>query len=214
VLRATGRLFGRSAVARLAAANATRHPERSARMTVGVMIGVTLVTLFAVAVESTRAVLTATSGGALPDDIAALLDTVSAVVIAIVGFSGVIAGVGLVNLLALGVAQRRRELGLLRALGLSAVQARRMVLLEAAQVTVAALAAGLVLGVVYGWAGAQSLLGSVPTEPAMGPVATFVPPAVPLGPLALVVAATAALTLIAAAAPARAATRAGAVEAL
>ena len=39
-----------------------------------------------------------------------------------------------------------------------------MVLLEAAHVTIAALATGLVLGVVYGWAGAQSLLGSVPVR--------------------------------------------------
>ncbi len=40
-----------------------------------------------------------------------------------------------------------------------------MVLLEAAHVTIAALATGLVLGVAYGWAGAQSLLGSVAMPP-------------------------------------------------
>ena len=83
----------------------------------------------------------------------------------LVAVSAVIAAVGLVNLLTLGVVQRRRELGLLRALGLSNAQVRRVVLLEAAHITIAALATGLVLGIAYGWAGAQSLLGSVPMDP-------------------------------------------------
>ena len=102
----------------------------------------------------------------------------------LVAVSAVIAGVGLVNLLTLGVVQRRRELGLLRALGVSNAQVRRMVLLEAAHITITATATGLLLGVVYGWAGAQSLLGSVPTNPDALPVGTFVWPAVPFWPVA------------------------------
>ena len=50
-----------------------------------------------------------------------------------------IAAVGLVNLLTIGVVQRRRELGLLRALGVSNGQVRGMVLLEAAHITIAAI---------------------------------------------------------------------------
>ena len=61
----------------------------------------------------------------------------------LVAVSAVIAGVGLVNLLTIGVVQRRRELGLLRALGVSNGQVRRMVLLEAAHITIAATATGL-----------------------------------------------------------------------
>lgn len=213
VLRLVGRAFGSSATARLAAENGMRHPERSSRMAIGVVMGVTLVTMFAVAIASTKAVLTATGGGELPDFMASLLDTFSIVMMALVGVSAVIAAVGLVNLLTIGVVQRRRELGLLRSLGLSNGQVRRMILLEAAHVTVAALALGLVLGLVYGWAGAQSLLGSVPVVPG-GTAGTFVLPAVPLVPIAVVIGATAALTLIAAVVPTRLATRVAPVEAL
>ncbi|MET0780907.1 MAG: ABC transporter permease, partial [Microbacterium sp.] len=131
-----------------------------------------------------------------------------------VAVSAVIAGVGLVNLLTIGVVQRRRELGLLRALGVSNGQVRRMVLLEAAHVTIAALATGLVLGIVYGWAGAQSLLGSVPVNPDLGASATLVWPAVPLWPVIAVIAATTVLTLVAAVVPTRLATRVAPVEAL
>ena len=48
-LRLVGRAFDRSATGRLAAANAVRYPERSARTTIGLVIGVTLVTTFGVA---------------------------------------------------------------------------------------------------------------------------------------------------------------------
>ncbi|CDJ99945.1 conserved membrane hypothetical protein [Microbacterium sp. C448] len=213
VLRLVGRVFGSSATARLAAENGMRHPERSSRMAIGVVMGVTLVTMFAVAIASTKAVLTTTAGGELPEFMATLLDTFSIVMMALVGVSAVIAAVGLVNLLTIGVVQRRRELGLLRALGLSNGQVRRMILLEATHVTVAALALGLVLGVAYGWAGAQSLLGSVPVVPG-GTAGTFVLPELPLVPLAVVVVATAILTLVAAVVPTRLATRVAPVEAL
>ncbi|GAA2081030.1 FtsX-like permease family protein [Microbacterium hatanonis] len=213
VLRLVGRLFGRSATARLAAENALRYPERSSRMAIGVVMGVTLVTMFAVALETVKAVLTASSGGELDPGMATLIDSFSAIMMTLVAVSAVIAGVGLVNLLTIGVVQRRRELGLLRALGMSNAQVRRMVLLEAAHVTIAALTTGLVLGIAYGWAGAQSVLGSVRFPPAwLSP--TFVPPAVPLWPVVAVVVATAVLTLVAAVVPTRLATRVAPVAAL
>ncbi len=213
-LRLVGRLFGRSATARLAAENALRYPERSSRMAIGVVMGVTLVTMFAVAIESTKAVITAANGGELPEQMGALLDSFAAIMMGLVAVSAVIAGVGLVNLLTLGVVQRRRELGLLRALGVSNAQVRSMVLLEAAHITITATATGLLLGVVYGWAGAQSLLGSVPTNPDALPVGTFVWPAVPFWPVLVIVVATAVLTLVAAVVPTRLATRVAPVEAL
>ena len=55
VLRLAGRLSGRSAPARLAAENAVRHPQRSSRATIGLVIGVTLVTMFAVAMAGLEA---------------------------------------------------------------------------------------------------------------------------------------------------------------
>jgi putative ABC transport system permease protein len=213
VLRIVGRWFGRSATARLAAENALRYPERSSRMSIGVVMGVTLVTMFAVATASAKAVFAANSGGELPPEFAAILDTFSYVMMGLVAVSAVIAAVGLVNLLTIGVVQRRRELGLLRSLGLSNGQVRGMVLLEAVHVTLASLVTGLVLGIAYGWAGAQSLLASVPTEEG-GTSGSFVLPAVPWGPVLAIVAAMALLTMIAAVAPTRLATSVAPVEAL
>jgi putative ABC transport system permease protein len=213
LLRLTRGLLGRSAPARLAANNAERYPERTSRMAIGIVMGVTLVTMFAVASETVKAVIAASAGGELPTDMAVLLDTFAAVMMALVAVSAVIAAVGLVNLLTLGVVQRTRELGLLRTLGLASSQVRRMVLLEAAHITLTSLLLGLALGTVYGWAGAQSLLGSVPIPPLwLSP--TFVMPAVPWMPVLIVVVATAALTLVAAVVPTRLATRVSPVAAL
>lgn len=213
LLRLTGRLFGRSATARLAAENALRYPERSSRMAIGVVMGVTLVTMFAVASETVKAVIVTSAGGAPVIEVAQVLDTFAAVMMALVAVSAVIAAVGLVNLLTIGVVQRRRELGLLRALGLTGGQVRRVVLFEAAHITVTALVFGLVLGVVYGWAAAQSLLGSAAMPPAWH-APTFVAPALPWLAVGIVVAATAALTLVATVAPTRLATRVAPVAAL
>jgi putative ABC transport system permease protein len=213
VLRLVGRMFGRSATARLAAENALRYPERSSRMAIGVVIGVTLVTMFAVALETVKSVIAISGGGEIEPEFAALIDTFSGIMMSLVAVSAVIAAVGLVNLLTIGVVQRRRELGLLRSLGVSTGQVRRMVLLEAAHITIAAVTTGLVLGVGYGWAGAQSLLGSVPMPPAWQSP-TLVAPAVPWLPVVIIVLAMAALTLIAAVVPTRLATRVAPVEAL
>ncbi len=213
VLRLVGRLFGSSATARLAAENALRYPERSSRMAIGVVMGVTLVTMFAVALESVKVVLTTSAGGEAPAELTTIIDTFSGIMMGLVAVSAVIAAVGLVNLLTIGVVQRRRELGLLRALGVSTGQVRGMVLLEAAHITIAATLTGLVLGVAYGWAGAQSLLGAVPMPPSFS-APTLVAPAVPWLPVAIIVVATAVLTLVAAVVPTRLATRVAPVAAL
>lgn len=213
LLRLTGRLFGRSAAARLAAENALRYPERSSRMAIGVVMGVTLVVMFAVANESVKAVLSASAGGEPPAEMNQFMDTFAAIMMGLVAVSAVIAAVGLVNLLTIGVVQRRRELGLLRALGLTSRQVRRVVLLEAVHVTITSLALGLVLGILYGWIAAQSLLGAVRVPPAWE-APTLVAPAVPWLPVLVVVVATAVLTVVAAVVPNRLATRVTAVEAL
>lgn len=212
LLRLVGRAFGGSTTARLAAENALRHPERSSRMAIGIVIGVTLVTMLAVAAESVSARMAAAWGGPLPPEMQRPLDTFTAIMTGLVAVSALIAAVGLINLLTLGVRQRRRELGLLRSLGLTTGQVRRMVLLEAAHLTVTALLTGLVLGVGYGWAGAQALFGSVWLGP--GLTGALVPPAVPPGPIVIVIGATAALTLIAAATSIRPAVRATPIDAL
>ena len=130
-----------------------------------------------------------------------------AVISVLVGFSALIAAVGMVNNLALSVLQRSREIGLLRALGFTGRQVRTMILAESLQMTVAAVALGLVLGVVYGWAAAQSLFGAVAN---IGLVA----PAVPWLLVVLCLAGTAILAIGATIVPARRAVSVAPVAAL
>jgi putative ABC transport system permease protein len=209
-LRLVGRMLGRSPSARLAAENALRYPERSSRTTIGVVIGVTLVTMFGVAMASFKLiVLTAqASEPELYQGVEQMLDAVTGVFSALIGVSALIAAVGLVNSLSLSVLQRTRELGLLRALGFTVQQLRRMILAESVQLTATAVLVGLALGAVYGWAGAQALLGSINGLPGI------VLPGVPWTLLAVVVAAAALLTAIATITPSRRATRVSPVTAL
>ncbi|RWZ51839.1 ABC transporter permease [Labedella phragmitis] len=209
VLRLVGRAMGSSPTARLAAENAVRNPARSSRATIGLVIGVTLVTMFAVATSSYYDMIVRASEQ-YPDDFAGVDETLAmtiGVFSVLFGFSAVIAAVGMVNTLSLSVLQRQRELGLLRALGFTAGQVRRMVLAEAAQMSVASVLFGLVLGVVYGWCGAQALLGSM-----LG--GGLVAPSMPWFVLGGAVLVAAVLAAAASVAPARRATRVSPVAAL
>src|SRR3546814_2692669 len=104
-------------------------------MAIGVVMGVTLVVMFAVALESVKTMIRISGGGELEPEFETLIDTFSAIMMGLVAVSAVIAAVGLVNLLTIGVVQRRRELGLLRALGVSNGQVRGMVLLRSEEHT-------------------------------------------------------------------------------
>ena len=206
-LRLVGRMLGSSPASRLAAENAVRYPERSARTTIGLVIGITLVTMFAVAATSYQQAIASLPLGAEGNAAADQLVLVTVVIFSVlIGFSALIAAVGMVNNLSLSVLQRTRELGLLRAIGFTAGQLRGMIRAESAQLSIASLLVGLVLGVGYGWAGAQSLLGSL--------VHGLVVPVVPVWLLVAVVVIAAVLTAAASAVPARRATAVSPVAAL
>jgi putative ABC transport system permease protein len=209
-LRLVGRAFGRTATSRLAAENAVRHPERSARTTIGLVIGVTLVTMFAVAAASYQSMIDTAQQN--EPELYNGIDTVLLITVVVfsvlMGFSGLIAAVGMVNNLSLSVLQRTREFGLLRALGFTTKQVRSMIISEAAQLTITAVLVGLVLGIAYGWAGAQSMLGSMYGSPGI------VAPSVPIALLGVLVVCASGLTLAASLAPSRRATRVSPVVAL
>jgi putative ABC transport system permease protein len=209
-LRLVGRLLGKSAPARLAAENALRHPQRSSRATIGLVIGVTLLMTFGVAMASWQQILLAAASAhpGMYNGVDQMLTAMVTIFSILIGFSGIIAAVGLVNNLSLSVLQRTRELGLLRALGFSVQQLRRMILSESAQLTLTAVVLGIVLGSFYGWAGAQSLLGSINGAPG------FVFPAVPWVILVVVIVGGGLLTAIASWAPTRRATRVSPITAL
>lgn len=213
VLQLIGRIGSNDPVVLLAGRNAMRAPGRSSRATIGLVIGVTLLVTFAVALGIMQHVLETemramSAGSATPEMIEAQRDLfvqINAVVSVIVGFSAVIAAVGVVNALALGVLQRRRELGLLRVLGLTGAQVRRMIVTEAVQMVVAAVVSGLALGTLYGWVGGQTLLGSLGT-----PVAPVLPPLT----IGIVVIGALVLAVVATIAPVRRAMRVPPTEAL
>jgi putative ABC transport system permease protein len=209
-LRLVGRLLGRSAASRLAAENALRHPQRSSRATIGLVIGVTLLMTFGVAMATWQQIILAAQAQQpeLYQGIDELITAMVTIFSVLIGFSGVIAAVGLVNNLSLSVLQRTRELGLLRALGFSVQQLRTMILSESAQLTLTAVVLGVVLGGFYGWAGAQSMLGSLNGAPGL------VFPAVPWVILAVVVGGGALVTAVASWAPTRRATRVSPITAL
>ena len=209
-LRLAGRLMGSSPTARLAAENAVRYPLRSTRSTVGLLVSVTLITTFGVAIRTFGDMIKAAAGAdaVYYAGIDSSLNLVIVVFSVLIGFSAVIAGAGLVNSLSLGVLQRTRELGLLRALGFSSRQLRRMVLAESGQLVLTAVVLGLALGTVYGWAGAHAMLGAAPGMPGL----LFV--GVPWPLVAAVVVGGLLLTAIASVAPSRRATRVSPVEAL
>ena len=179
-------------------------------MTIGLVIGVTLVTTFAVTMESYRAMIL--EAQRVNPEVYAGIDEMLGVTVAVftvlIGFSALIAAIGLVNTLSLNVMQRTRELGLLRALGFERTQVRLMIVAESAALTLAATLLGIVLGFGYGWAGAQSLLGGAQGEP------VFVFPGLPWAMFAGLLLAAGVLTLVASVAPARRAMRVAPVVAL
>lgn len=156
----TSRLLGADPPSVVAARNAVREPARTTRSTMGLVIGVTLVTTFAAGFAALRTAagswdLTATQA-AQTDEI---LRNVSVIMVCVVVVSSAIAAVGFVSTMSLSVIQRTREIGLLRALGFTARQVRTMITKESVALSATAVTFGMALGLAYGALGAQSLVG-------------------------------------------------------
>jgi putative ABC transport system permease protein len=107
-----------------------------------------------------------------------------------------IALLGIANALSLAVHERTRELGLLRAVGMTRPQVRRMVRWEAAVVAVLGTLVGLAVGVFFGWSLVKALADQGVSRFAVG-----------AGLLAVVVAGAALAGLLAALLPAYRAAR-------
>lgn len=85
------------------------------------------------------------------------LDRAVGVVVAILGIAVVIAGIGMANTLSLAVYERTREIGLLRALGVTIRGTRAMLGVEAVLSSLVAAILGVVIGVVYSAAAVASV---------------------------------------------------------
>ncbi len=124
------------------------------------------------------------------------IDRLLFIVYALLGLAVVIAVLGIVNTLALSVVERVREIGLLRAVGLSRRQLRTMLRLESVAIAVL----GAVLGIVLGLAFAVALQRSL-VDDGIDVLA------VPWGQLALFIAVAALVGVLAALWPGRRAAR-------
>lgn len=133
-----------------------------------------------------------------------VIDTALAIVVGLLAVAVVIALIGVTNTLSLSVIERRRESATLRAIGLSRGQLRGMLAVEGLLIALVGAVLGVLLGLVYGWAGAASALGWA-GEP------VFV---VPWADVAAMLGVAAVAGLVASVVPARAAVRTSPVEAL
>jgi putative ABC transport system permease protein len=91
------------------------------------------------------------------DSMAAQVDQLLALVTALLGMALFIAILGIMNTLALSIHERTHEIGLLRAVGMTRRQVRRMVRWEAVTVALLGAVVGLLLGLVFGWATTRAL---------------------------------------------------------
>lgn len=92
------------------------------------------------------------------------IDSLLAIMVALLGVAVIIALIGVSNTLMMSVLERRRETATLRAIGMSSVQVRRSLGVEACMIALGASLAGIVLGMLFGWIGAYQVfvpLGSV-----------------------------------------------------
>ncbi|MFD7309038.1 ABC transporter permease [Promicromonospora sp. NPDC059942] len=133
-----------------------------------------------------------------------VIDVVLGIVVGLLAVAVIIALIGVANTLSLSVVERTRENAMLRAIGLSTGQLRATLAVEGMLIAGVGAVLGIVLGLVYGWAGAASALSSVGT----------VPLAVPWTDIALVLGVALVAGLVASVVPARAAVRTHPVAAL
>ncbi|QDW64182.1 ABC transporter permease [Oerskovia sp. KBS0722] len=133
-----------------------------------------------------------------------VVDTILGVIVGLLAVAVVIALIGVANTLSLSVIERRRESATLRAIGLSRSQLRWMLAIEGMLIAGVGAVLGIVLGILYGWAGASAALA------VMGDVTL----AVPWRDVALVVVVALVAGLLASVIPGRSAARTSPVEAL
>lgn len=157
-----GRLVGSDAPSVVARRNAVADPARTTRSTLALFVGVALVTTIASGTSALQRSVDSWEGmtAAQRDAAHTMLSVASNVTIMVGVVSSLIAAVGFVSTMSLTVIQRRRELGLLRALGFTGPQVRAMITKESVAMSAAATAAGIAVGLCYGSASAQALVGA------------------------------------------------------
>jgi len=115
-----------------------------------------------------------------------MLELAFIAIAAMLGLAILIAVFGIANTMALSVLERTRESAMLRALGLTRGQLRRMLSTEAVLLCLIGAGVGIGLGVLFGWAAASAILPNMVFGVPLGQIAVFVAVAVVAGLLASV----------------------------
>ncbi len=142
--------------------------------------------------------ITITEGNAIGRLIGSVFDFLINAVNGLLLMSVVIALIGIINTLSLSILERRRELGLLRVVGMTDRRVQRMIRLESVLIAGLGTVTGLVLGAFVGWA----LIGAISRNTDAG-----VSTSLPFLQLGLVLVAGVVLGLLASLIPARRSTR-------
>jgi putative ABC transport system permease protein len=138
------------------------------------------------------------------DGVSSQVDTLLAIVYVFLALAILIAFMGIANTLSLSLHERTRELGLLRAVGLTRSQLRSTVRWESVIVAGFGVIGGIAAGVLVGWGLTRSFSGDLP-------LGVFSAPA---GRLALIAGAGAVAGVLAAVRPARRAAKLPVLSAL
>lgn len=146
-----------------------------------------------------------TEGNALGRLIGSVFDFLIKAVDGLLLMSVVIALIGIINTLSLSILERRRELGLLRVVGMTDRKVQRMIRLESVLIAGLGTVTGIVLGAFVGW----GLIGAInrTTDASVGT-------SLPFGMLGLVLVAGIGLGLLASLIPARRSTRLEVLDAI
>ncbi|GAA1630017.1 ABC transporter permease [Nonomuraea maheshkhaliensis] len=129
------------------------------------------------------------------------LDMLLMIITGLLGLAVLISLLGIANTLSLSVHERTRESAMLRALGLTRPQLRRMLSIEALVLGLVGALVGVVLGVVFGWAAIRAMLDGALLD-------------VPFASIVLLVALSGVAGVLAAVLPGRRAARASIVASL
>lgn len=149
--------------------------------------------------------ITVVEGNALGRLIGTVFDFLIKAVDGLLLMSVVVALIGIINTLSLSILERRRELGLLRVVGMTDNRVQRMVRLESLVIAGLGTIVGLAVGLFAAWALILSISRLTDAD---------ISPGLPIGELALILALGVLLGLVASLIPSRRSTRLDVLEAL
>lgn len=95
------------------------------------------------------------------DRVEGQLDTLLIIINVFLGLAILIALLGITNTMALAVLERTREIGLMRAIGMTRRQTRSLIRLEAAVVSLFGAILGVLVGIAFGWIAVLAIPGDI-----------------------------------------------------